>query len=302
MVFAVAFVVGSMSSLFDSGLQAFMPLTLTEELLVTANSRLQLVRTLAWTAGAAAGGVLIQFLGAAVAFGVNAGTFVFSALMVSVVRVIAPRPPRPPSRFRAELAEGLRFLWQEPRLRWATLGAAAANMIFAPLEITLALFGREQLGLSEAGVGWLYALQALIGAAGAVMAPAVARRLRLGRTFVVGLVLMAGGFLAVSQSASFIAVLPIGVALVGVSWINISVSTLRQRLTPAALMGRVIAASRTLSWAGIPVGAAVGGLIGEAVGLVDLYVGTSVLVLILAVVLVVTPLWHRPVAVAGETA
>ncbi len=49
-------------------------------------------------------------------------------------------------------------------------------------------------------------------------------------------------------------------------------------------------------------GAAVGGLIGEAVGLVDLYVGTSVLVLILAVVLVVTPLWHRPVAVAGEAA
>lgn len=300
MVFATAFVVGAMASVFDSGLQAFMPLALSESLLVVANARLQLVRTLAWTMGAAAGGVILQFAGPGPAFALNAATFVVSAIVLWSVQSIHDREVPTPEPVLASVRSGIAFLWSDLRLRWATLAGALANFVFAPLEITLALFGTEQLGLSEAGVGWLYATQALIGAGGAAIAPAVARRLRLGRTFVVGLALMALGFGIASQMSDFTAAIPIGLALVGVSWINVAVATLRQRLSPPELMGRVISASRTITWAGIPVGAALGGALGEVVGLRPLYVGAASGVMLVAALLTTTQLWRDPVSVTAE--
>ncbi len=68
--------------------------------------------------------------------------------------------------------------------------------------------------------------------------------------------------------------------------------TLRQRLTPADLLGRVVSASRTIAFAGIPVGAAVGGIIGDAVGLRPLYVGGGGLIVLVALVLATGPLWR----------
>ena len=59
--------------------------------------------------------------------------------------------------------------------------------------------------------------------------------------------------------ATVAAVFPAGLAVIGVSFVNVTFTTLRQQLPPAELRGRVIAASRTLSWAGLPVGAALGG-------------------------------------------
>ncbi len=89
----------------------------------------------------------------------------------------------------------------------------------------------------------------------------MARRLGLGRAFVVGLLAMGGGFFALAAAApafaalppvwsTVAAIFPAGLAVTGVSFINVTFTTLRQQLPPPELRGRVIAASRTLSWAG----------------------------------------------------
>jgi hypothetical protein len=70
---------------------------------------------------------------------------------------------------------------------------------------------------------------------------------------------------------------------------------MRQRLTPPELLGRVIAASRTLAWLGLPVGAAIGGLIAGKIGVVPVYVGGSLLVLGIATFLLGTALVRDPV-------
>ncbi len=298
-VFAVAFVVGSMTSLFDSGLQAYLPVALSDDMLVTANSRLQLARTLAWTVGAAAGGLLMESVGPAVAFAVNAGTFGVSALFLLVLRDANPRQLVESESAWAALRAGLSHLWGDRRLWYATLGAALANFMIIPFEATLALFGREDLGLTEAGVGWLYASQSLIGAAGALVADRVARRLRLGRTFVVGLAIVAVGLALTSVSSNFLAVVPVGLVLVGVGWVNVAMATMRQRLTPPELLGRVASASRTIAWAGMPVGGVLGGVIGERIGLSSLYAWAAGVVVVVAGLLALSELWRRPVTVTG---
>jgi MFS family permease len=144
-------------------------------------------------------------------------------------------------------------------------------------------------------VGVFYALNAGIGAIGASFAPRVSARLPLGTMYVIGLFLVGGGFLALALIGTFLAVIPAGLTFVGITWVNVSLTTMRQRLTPPELLGRVIAASRTLAWLGLPVGAAIGGVIAGEIGVLPVYVGGSLLVLSIATLLLGTALVRDPV-------
>ena len=72
MVFVAAFVVGSLTVTFDSGFQAWLPTLAADDALVLVNSRLQFVRSLAWTLGPPLAGFLAGSAGGfQVAFGLN---------------------------------------------------------------------------------------------------------------------------------------------------------------------------------------------------------------------------------------
>ncbi|MBP1632464.1 MAG: transporter, partial [Acidobacteria bacterium] len=93
MVFAAAFLVGSLTVTFDSGFQSWLPALATDHALVVVNSRLQFVRTLAWTLGPPLAGVLASSAGGfPVAFGLDAASFVVSGLTLLVLVEIRPRP------------------------------------------------------------------------------------------------------------------------------------------------------------------------------------------------------------------
>ena len=65
-----------------------------------------------------------------------------------------------------------------------------------------------------------------------------------------------------------------------VMWNVITVS-LRQRIVPDALLGRVNAASRLFAWGTQPLGALLGGVIGQLFGLPAVFVFAGALVLVL---------------------
>ena len=109
--------------------------------------------------------------------------------------------------------------------------------------------------------------------------------------YVFGMLGLGFGFGIVSTMSTIWAVIPAGIALAGVGWVNVAFFTLRQKMTPEELLGRVIAASRTLSWMLIPVGAALGGALAEQIGLVPIYLFGSFGVIGLAAILLGTPLY-----------
>ena len=137
-VFVVAFLVGSLSLVFDSGLQALLPALTGDSYLVDINSRLSLARTLAWSIGPAIGGVLVASSGGfTLAFIVDGATFLVSAVFLLRVRELRPVERARHTNIGQQLRRGIRFLFREPHLRWATVGAAMANLVFAPLEALL---------------------------------------------------------------------------------------------------------------------------------------------------------------------
>lgn len=314
MVFAVAFVVGTMTVGFDSGFQAWLPSLVRDDALVGINSRLQFIRTMAWTVGPPLAGFLASGSGGfSAAFTLDAATFLVSAFVVLALREIRPRERIEHPPWLASLREGLRYLWRDRRLRSATLAATAVNTVFAAMEALLVLFARDRLGISSGAlIGWFFAGHALLGAFGVVAAPWLARRIGLGRAFVLGLGLLGGGFFALNLIApgiaalapgwtTAVAILPAGISVAGVSITNVAFSTLRQQLPPAELLGRVIAASRTLAWAGLPVGPLVGGAMAEQIGLGFVYGLASGLLLGIALSLVASALWRSP-EIAPEAA
>ncbi len=296
MVFAVAFLAGTAAVFFDSGFQALLPAALGDDLLVTANTRLQFSAALATVIGPPVAGLLIAGPGGlTAAFVVNAATFFASAIFLLFVKEVRSRRPADNEPFGRALRAGLRFLWGEPRLRWGTAGATAANFAFAPIAATLLLYVTDRLGLEGRGAGLFFGFYGALGTAGVLLVKRVIDRLQLGRTVVLGLVTMGAGFVVVSWTATvWVAAVAAGVALAGLSWINVAFTTLRQRLAPIEVLGRVVSASRAISWSGIPAGAALGGFVADAIGLITLFRISAFSVIGVGLVLMATPLWTRP--------
>jgi len=94
--------------------------------------------------GAPIGGVLVAEVGATAALWIDAGSFLVSA---AIVAMAVPRPESDlesesdaPGRFFAELAEGLRFIWDRRLLRAIVLTVVVTNFLDAPLVVVLAVF------------------------------------------------------------------------------------------------------------------------------------------------------------------
>lgn len=306
LILVVAFIVGSMSVLFDSGLQTYMTQSLLETDLIKANSQLGLARTLALSIGPLAGGLAVTLGGGfAVAFSLNAVTFIVSAIFLRYVKPIKSVAARTSERFRYAITAGLKVIFADKRLRWGTIGGTLTNFVFQPLEALLVLFvAQEILGIEKitevassegVAVGGFIALQAAVGSVGVAYASRMAKRVPLGTMYIIGLFLLGGGFLAVVLIGNWFAVIPAGIAITGVTWVNVSLMTLRQKLAPPDQMGRVIAASRTLAWAGLPLGAALGGVLAGVYGIIPVYVVGSCSVIVVTLLLTQTALFKDKV-------
>ena len=310
-VFGVAFLVGSMAVVFDSGLQSYMTRSLLPEDLIRANTQLGIARTLSVSAAPLVGGVVISLSGGfGLTFALNALTFAVSAALLSFVKPIKAGTRTDSEPFLSAIGSGVRVLFADKRLKWGTLGGTVTNFVFQPLEALLVLFiAVEVLGLdisdgsalTEGGrqIALFFAAQAAIGSIGVAAAGRVTRKIPLGTLYVIGLAMLGGGFLAVAIIGGWIAVIPAGIAITGVTWVNIALVTMRQKLAPPDQMGRVIAASRTFAWAGLPLGAAIGGMLAGIYGVVPVYIGGSTAVIIVALLLTQTALFRDPV-IAGE--
>jgi MFS family permease len=303
-VFGVAFLVGSMAVLFDSGLQSYMTRSLLPEDLIKANTRLGIARTLSISVAPLMAGVIIALTGGfSLAFGLNALTFAVSAALLSLIKPIKGAVAVDRAPFLSAIGSGVRVLFADKRLKWGTLGGTATNLVFQPLEALLVLFVATEVleldvsdgfALTEGGgqIALFFAAQAAIGSIGVAFSGRVAKRLPLGTMYIIGLALLGSGFLAVAIMSSWLAVIPAGIAITGVTWVNVALVTMRQQLAPPDQMGSVIAASRTFAWAGLPIGAALGGWLAGIYGVVPVYIGGSVGVIIVAILLTRTALYR----------
>lgn len=247
---------------------AIVPALVPAAMLGTANARIELARTIAFTAGPALGGLLVGWSGAGPAFGFAAGLSLLAAMLLAGL----PEPerrPMPRRRPLQDIAEGMAFVWRHHLLRPILATQVIFNTAFFVLMAVLVPYAVRHLGLSASGVGVVMGLYGAGMLAGALLAPAVLRRLPFGPVVAIGPLSGLAGSIAMATTiwtaSSLLAGL--GLFLLGVGpmiWV-ISTTTLRQSVTPAGLLGRVSSLS-VLATGARPVGAAIGAMAGELWG------------------------------------
>jgi hypothetical protein len=72
----------------------------------------------------------------------------------------------------------------------------------------------------------------------------------------------------------------------GVALWNVGTVTMRQRIVPLHLLGRVVSTHRLIAWGSLALGALAGGLVAQTAGLLPLFWGATVLTLAGALALV----------------
>ena len=256
---------------------ALVPTLVERTQFARANTRLELARSLAFAAGPALAGAIVAAAGGSAAFA-------FAAALLLATLPEAPPAARPRRHPLAELADGWRFVAGHPLLRPIMATAIAWNLSWFILQAAFVPFAVEILGLGSRAIGLTLAAYGIGMVAGAAIAPWFGRHLRFGLMIAIGPAtsVLAAAAMAASTLATPLLPAPLlpgpllpgpllpalAMFLFGVGPIlwTIGQTTLRQAVTPPAMLGRASALFMTASSGARPIGAALGGLVGTAYG------------------------------------
>ena len=268
--------------LFDVGFQSYVPQVVGADRVLRGNSALEFARTSGQVVGPGLGGALVTAAGAASAFLVDAASFVLSAVSLLAVRTretVLTRPERP--HLRREVAEGVGLVLGNRVLRSLALTSAIANLQFAVASAATVIFFTRVLGFSGLGVGLLVGAGAGAAMLGAALTPRLAVAIGSARIVWLALVVAAPLTLlgAFAQPGPLVALLVVGTLAGEAGQIVYAITSvsLRQRICPPRVLGRVNATMRVLIMGLFPAGALLGGVLGDVAGPRAVLVASGVL-------------------------
>lgn len=287
-LYVVAFVLGIAETFFDTAAQSLMPALVRRDQLSRANGRLYAVElSMNAFVGPPLGGFLVA-LSVPVALAGSALGYAAAAVgLVLIVGSYRPRREGPPTRLHADIVEGLAYLWRHRLLRTLAAMVGVMNLTSSAIFAIFVLYAVRPgpMGLSEPQFGILMTTFALGSLAGSMIVERVERR--LGRARVLAICIAGAGlpfFIPAVTANPWLIGGGFVVSGVTVMMWNVITVSLRQRIVPDRLLGRLNAGYRLLAWGTQPLGALLGGLIGELLGLRAVFVlaGAATLLLLLA--------------------
>lgn len=278
-LFAVGFVVGTLSVFFEVAYVAYLPSLVERGQLGEGNAKLEASRSGAQIAGPGLAGGLVDLLTAPVAILADAISFVVSALFLGAVRREEEVQPRAEgTRLRSEIVEGIRFVLGHPYMRAGMASIAPANFFWNLASAIFLVYAVRTLDLTPATIGLVFMLGNIGVLAGALLATRIAARLGIGPTIVVSAFFLGSPLLLVPAAPAEYAV-PLFVAaflLAGFAGVvtNVVGISLFQATTPDRLQGRATASRRLVNFGAAPLGSLAGGGLAATIGLREtLWVG-----------------------------
>jgi len=276
LLWAVAFGCAALSLVFTLASVALLPAIVPQHQLVDANSKMHMSDAVLSLAGPGLGGFLIQLVTAPRAVLASSGSFFASAWALGGLGKTEAGPPRHDSRglagIVADIREGIVELFRTPLLRALAISMGIIVVGGSVYNTVSILYLTRTLEYTP----WLIGVLAAGNGAGALLGAAAANRvamhLTLGYAIVAAGFLEAGALFAVPVAAEFaypLVVLLAAAVMSGLAYSVLSINqiSLRQRITPVHLLGRVTSARRFLIFTMSPLGVVAGGWLGTTAGL-----------------------------------
>ena len=287
LLYAAAVCIGVAETVYDTSSQSILPQLVGKDALSRANGRLYAAElTTNQFIGPPLGGFLVA-LGVGLAFGTPVLLWVAAIGMLLLVRGRFTTDHPRTTTIRADIAEGLRYLGRNTLLRTLAVMVGGFNFASSAVFTVFVLFAvgpSSAMKLTDPGYGLLLTASALGSVLGTFLAEP-AERLP-GRSRALTLTIL-GSLLTVATPAFTTNPLIIAsgffVGGITVSIWNVITVSLRQRVTPQRLLGRLNSAYRLLAWGTMPLGAAAGGLIAQFFGIPAVFLTMGIVVLALVI-------------------
>ncbi len=260
LLYAVMPVAAVFSMLFNVTYVAVLPRLVGPDQITRANGLMSASYSVAGIAGPILAGLISAAFGPAAAMWVDAATYAVSAVGICFVRFRAPADPQAgpveAASFAHNLLVGARFLLRHRVLRWMTV--VLTMLIFVEKGVTdLVIYHlKHDLGQPDSAVGYALAVVALGVIAGSLSVARIRRRIGFGPTWI-GCSMLAGVLIATIGFGTSVATVALGAAAAYfcVATAGICSQSLRQQVTPDALLGRVTSAFWTIHGSLGPLGA-----------------------------------------------
>jgi MFS family permease len=263
--------VSSLTSILSHvGLRSLFPILVPEPLWERVNAVDSNGYVVATIVGPPIAAALVALIGGSLAL-------VVIGLAFGVAAVVLVGVPDPPSqvvatgRILVDAWEGMKYTWRNPTLRGLGFSITFGNLAHGMTTIVLPLIILERFGLSAAVVGLAFAASGVSGVISAFLFGRMDTRRREWSLLVwpmlaliptVGLLHLAAGAASVPIGLALIVAEMLIVGLL-VGPMDIALFTVRQRRTDPAWMGRAFSVSMAFNYLGVPIGAALAGIIAD---------------------------------------
>jgi MFS family permease len=293
MLYATSFALGAAETVFSNAAQSMLPTVVASEHLEAANGRQYATETVTQQfIGPPLGSLLFAAALPAtrsLPFWLDALSFAVSALLIARIRLLPATAtgsataagsatvagsatatvsaPRRPMRY--DIVEGLHWLLAHRLLRTLAILLAVTNMAGQLAYSTFVLFATQQLHVGTRGFGVLLAASAIGGVAGGLGSRRIVALLGTRRSIILGAAVGAASAAVVGLLArdAYVMVACMASSAFSATVWNVATVSMRQRIIPDRIRGRVNSVYRLAGWGSLPIGAAIGGVIATAFGL-----------------------------------
>lgn len=271
MVLIVAFLYGTAEVFVDTTSSTLLPMMVRRSDLGVGNARLQAGFLVANQLGGPPLGAFLFAVGSFWPFAVQGVCVALAVVLISRItattRVEEAEAPRTRTPVHTDILSGIRWLWRNPPVRTLVIIILTFNVTWAAPWGVLVLYATDYLQMGPVGYGALTTASAIGGLAATLLFGRLERRFSfaaLMRVCLTAEVLMHLAF-ALTTSGAVAFVIMIAFGAYAFVWATIS-TTVRQRLVPHELQGRIASVNMVGVFGGLVIGQALGGVIAQVWG------------------------------------
>lgn len=268
LLYSVALATGICTVFFDTASQALLPSVLATGDVVRGNSELEASRSASQVVGPSIAGYLAQIFSASSSALAIVATWFGAALLARLIRPSsATSAARPRQSILSDIREGLAFIWTDRLLRALVLYGGVFNFFWAMTAALLVAFLQRTVGMPSGEIGLFFSAAGVAAVAGAVAVRRANSRLGSGRVALLSATAagLFGLLVPLARPGDLVLLAGIGNALsaLAITAFNVNGVSIRQRLCPIEMQGRMSATARFFSWGALPLGALGGGVVAQ---------------------------------------
>ncbi|KSU86849.1 MULTISPECIES: MFS transporter [Priestia] len=285
-LYIVAALSGVFSLIFNVSYMTLVPGILKKNMLSDGNAKLTLIDSASKVVGPTIAGWVINVLGTVKAFLFDAVSYLVSAVFLIAIKdnLDVKKEQKKDTKVFRDIKEGVHFVFSNNILKSLTISLTLVNLGYALIQTIVVVFAYQNLKLSPSQVGVIFSISSIGLIIGVMLSKRLSDKIGVGKSL-----LLASTFLGLSLGAVPLSSLVTPIISFSILWflgalflpiLDINQVTLRQSVTPSNLQGRMNASIRTFMWGATPLGAILGGFIGDKVGMTIAFIVGGIFILI----------------------